>query len=540
MPARLRIEELESPTWLKQKYSIERLTAEEIGNLLGCSKNPVLNKLEEFGIPKREVRPHISSLLYRDEAWLREQYFERGLSTKDIGAICCVDRGTIQKWMKHYKIPFNERANQLCKNDPGWLREKYLEEGLSAAKIGNLAGVERCTILRWLEKHDVPRRHTPPPSKYAQYRNKEWLLEQYVKKELSTYEIADGIGCCFQTVCEWLDEFDIPRRDWVAHLRSENCESSWNDKFFDELTTDGAYIIGMIIADGSISTEQYVIQIVQKDRRILDKISSVMSGGNFHQMSNAWQVSFNSKHAREIMTDKFGIPNGKQKSYTVRIPDCILERDDLVSHCIRGIFDGDGFVRKGGSHFEFCSGSLGLLSDIANVLTRLISLPAVELNWVPGGYIKKNGERSGAYNIEYGSVLDAIDFARFIYGPDLECYGSNLYLERKKERFQSSCDRWRGRDWLCEQIKSGKTNEDIAIELNVSVHRVAKVLNGIGVHDFPYKDSEWLRAEFVNKGRSVYGIADDYGVRSDAILYYVNKYGLMEERSGYWNQDMAF
>lgn len=431
-------------------------------------------------------------------------------------------------------------------DSPEWLRQKYWEEELTAKAIGELLGCSKPVVLRRMREHNIPARSNSQSSiltqGYAQYRNREWLQEYYVEKKLSSHEIARQIGCGFQTVCRWLDELNIPRRDWVAQFRYENRESSWNDKFFDTLTPDGAYIIGLIIAEGSLSrtdTSRNRVQIAQKDRTILDKISGIVCGGNFNKVNNSWALTLNSKHAHEVLTGKFNLPTGREKSYTVRIPDCILERDDLLPHCIRGIFDGDGSINEYGNSLGFSSGSLGLLNDIVSVLTRLVSLPNVEPQWALGGYIKKNGERSGAYYIDYGGILDAIDFAKFIYGPSLDVYGSTLYLERKRERFQPVCDRWHGREWLCEQIDNCKTNEDIAIEINVPINRVARVLNGIGVYDFPYKDPEWLKTEFVHNGRSVWHIADDYNVRADHVGYYIDKYGLREARSRHWNLELG-
>lgn len=414
-----------------------------------------------------------------------------------------------------------------------WLKKKYWDEEFSSTEMAGLAGVQKCTILRWMKRLGIPKRTSGETltlkNGYARYKNKKWLWEHYVEKELSTYQIADQIGCGFQTVCRWLDELDIPKRDWTTHLYYENRESLWNDEFFDELTFDTAYVIGMIIADGSlrgIKAKQYNIGITQKNRDILDKISDAVHGGNIHKVNRSWSLHLNSKHAYGVLIEKYGLPPGQKKSYTVRIPHRIIEREDLLPHCIRGIFDGDGSVARGGTHFSFSSGSIALLNDIANVLTRIVSLPPIEPQWEFGGYIKKNGERSGAYHLSYNNVLDAIDFGRFIYGSDLDIYGSTLYLERKRKHFQTICDRWRGREWLCEQIDKGKTNEDIADELGVVKHRVAKVLNGIGVYDFPHKDPKWLRDAVEVQGRSNASIGREFSVRSDRVQYYCDKYGI--------------
>lgn len=42
--------------------------------------------------------------------------------------------------------------------DPGWLRQKYWEEGCSLSEIGKVVGRDLKTIQRWMIKFDIPRR----------------------------------------------------------------------------------------------------------------------------------------------------------------------------------------------------------------------------------------------------------------------------------------------------------------------------------------------------------------------------------------------
>jgi len=42
--------------------------------------------------------------------------------------------------------------------DSNWLRQKYWDEGLTLAEIGNLMGVCRNTIFKWMKRFNIPRR----------------------------------------------------------------------------------------------------------------------------------------------------------------------------------------------------------------------------------------------------------------------------------------------------------------------------------------------------------------------------------------------
>ena len=53
-----RIPELADKRWLKQKVTIEGLTYQEIADLLGCSRQYVHQKVNEYGVPRAgEVEP---------------------------------------------------------------------------------------------------------------------------------------------------------------------------------------------------------------------------------------------------------------------------------------------------------------------------------------------------------------------------------------------------------------------------------------------------------------------------------------------------
>jgi hypothetical protein len=46
-----------------------------------------------------------------------------------------------------------------------------------------------------------------------QYRNAEWLEAQYIEKDRTQAEIANICGCCQSTVGDWLDKFDIEKKE---------------------------------------------------------------------------------------------------------------------------------------------------------------------------------------------------------------------------------------------------------------------------------------------------------------------------------------
>lgn len=292
--------------------------------------------------------------------------------------------------------------------------------------------------------------------------------------------------------------------------------NSWDEHFFDDLTPDGAYIIGLIIADGYIrnsisgrGTRQYTVGIHQNNPDILHRIAQVLNfEGNLCGAGNSstMQLMLGSKHAWRMLTGRYGIPAGKAKTYTARIPEIIRSDIGLSPHFIRGYFDGDGSIYIGNSggpngycrcnQLHFCSGSSQFMNDLVEVLVKYVGMGYKEPIWRKGGYVKKDGTYSGDYEVRWVSLSELVDFAHFIYGPDLDVYDSDLYLRRKKEKFDSLHDIWQG-----------------------------------------YYD--WLYEEYVVNGRSIGNIAKDSDIEAGGIGIIINMLDLRQERSQYWNLELG-
>lgn len=61
-------------------------------------------------------------------------------------------------------------------------------------------------------------------------RDREWLYEQYVSKEQSTYEIADKLNIHATTVGNWLTKHEIELRDRTAHIDEESANNTYRNE----------------------------------------------------------------------------------------------------------------------------------------------------------------------------------------------------------------------------------------------------------------------------------------------------------------------
>ena len=103
-----------------------------------------------------------------------------------------------------------------------WLTEHYINQKLSAEKCAKIANVEKTTILRWLKYFKIPRRKRNDYNydKLIEYNNmnkiiisKEWLIENYINKKLSCNECAKIYGCSATHIRDMLIEYEIKLRE---------------------------------------------------------------------------------------------------------------------------------------------------------------------------------------------------------------------------------------------------------------------------------------------------------------------------------------
>lgn len=150
-----------------------------------------------------------------------------------------------------------------------------------------------------------------------------------------------------------------------------------NERFFSEWSSEMAYILGYLYADGYMDRDKYRIRLASKDKQILEDIKGKLNySGELKSCSNK-QGEWLELHIqnKQIYSDlrKLGIyPN---KSLTMRFPEIPKE---VLPHFIRGYFDGDGCIyevkRKRptpGLETDFATGSKEFAKSLLEILNKI-------------------------------------------------------------------------------------------------------------------------------------------------------------------------
>jgi len=209
-----------------------------------------------------------------------------------------------------------------------------------------------------------------------------------------------------------------------------------NEDFFKCWSSEMAYVLGFIAADGSIIKNKrgaHFLEVETIDKGLLESIRKLIGSNHkigIRKRSVSWQVSYRLQVGSKVMFDDLvdlGLTQNKAKR--LRIPDVPKK---YLAHFVRGYFDGDGSVsfcekykynRKNCSRFiitRFVSSSEGMLNDIGTIIHDIAK-----------ARLKKPVPRQdNSFQLQY-STNDSRKIYRFLYSKK-----DNIFLERKKIVFE--------------------------------------------------------------------------------------------------------
>lgn len=158
----------------------------------------------------------------RNRDWLYEQYHEKGLSARQIGKQLECYNDTVLNWTDRHGIERKHRSEIMSNgdvqklHDRGWLKQEYQNKQRPAPEIADQCNVDSATVYHWLEVHGIDIRHvaeTRSNGDVQKLMDKDWLKEMYVERGLSSHKIADKLNQSKNSVLCWLDKHGIETRE---------------------------------------------------------------------------------------------------------------------------------------------------------------------------------------------------------------------------------------------------------------------------------------------------------------------------------------
>ena len=173
----------------------------------------------------------------------------------------------------------------------------------------------------------------------------------------------------------------LGRNGYAARTMSDiKRKYTLNEDYFDVISENQAYILGLLFADGHNNTSrgEVVLQLELSDREVLELIN--LEIGSNRPLRTV--VLKDPKHAhqsrlcvasRRMSACLASLGMTHDKTYTLEYPAWLPQ--DMQRHFIRGYVDGDGYVSNGECSIigtkAFCDGVAFVLAETLGVTTTM-------------------------------------------------------------------------------------------------------------------------------------------------------------------------
>ena len=200
-------------------------------------------------------------------------------------------------------------------------------------------------------------------------------------------------------------------------------------KFFENWTPESAYIYGFISADGYIKYEHgernensLQFELADYDHDILDKIKDILQyeGEVRYSNRNTVKLTIGNKKLISDLIEK-GMPR-TNKTFEIDYPYALP--DELFSHYLRGLFDGDGtiYIKDNTILFRL----LGTQS-LLNTIHEKICMLCIDIS--TNHIYDRNKDGCNVFDLSVQNKYKAIAIYEFMY------QNSTIHLDRKYNKY---------------------------------------------------------------------------------------------------------
>lgn len=214
-------------------------------------------------------------------------------------------------------------------------------------------------------------------------------------------------------------------------IRNNNCykTKSVDENFFEKIDTpEKAYILGLVYADGYLTNGVFGLCLIDKDRYMLEEIKKLMKSSHkivdrsriepTGTIVNSSIFQLKNKKIEQDLLDK-GVFYRKTK--ILKFPTEEQVPNSLLSHFVRGFFDGDGSVYY--SNAGIIISLLGTYSMMESILSIFKDLSGTNSK------IYQDKRHDELYYISVGGKNMVFSIYQYLYKD------ASLFLERKKKKF---------------------------------------------------------------------------------------------------------
>ena len=260
------------------------------------------------------------------------------------------------------------------------------------------------------------------------------IIDNYTNKNFGQLKSGRRFNLSSSAVKTILKKHNIEIRDFHTSICLSNQiydktsqQYKKNADFFKNESSNMAWLVGFLAADGNISKKgnKIRIELSSVDKEILEKIKEIVQIDNpIKEREDKRGFCFTSlewacKEHKEDLQAYGVIPC---KTYTLTPPHKLSSKFHI--DYIRGYFDGDGTINQNNKSLRWgiCGASKGVLEWIIKTLEEQYQIPSVKIH-------KDSSNDKDFYSFVY-STNSTKKLYEKLYTPN------SLFLKRKKDKYE--------------------------------------------------------------------------------------------------------
>lgn len=274
---------------------------------------------------------------------------------------------------------------------------KMYLEGKTLSEVAEFFEISPTTVWVSLKRNNIKRR-THGGIDLIPHKD---VIDKY-KNGISTTIIANEYNVDRHTICNILEKHKIERNN-IYHNKGLD-ENYW--EIIDSY--DKAYFLGFFITDGNVYGNDVRLQLKNESQYILETLKNKTKSENKVRQDKRGFSTFSVKRKKWVDDlAKYGVI--PQKTSTVYFPDSLPT--DLLSHFVRGLIDGDGWISFKGKQIGFC-GNETLVTQLRDFIVQTLDVYNCK--------VLKTGEN--LYQVCWCSKKDIKKIGEYIYKDKSDCF----------------------------------------------------------------------------------------------------------------------
>lgn len=278
------------------------------------------------------------------------------------------------------------------------------QEGMSMSKIGKHICKSTTTVYNVLHRNKISIR-----TQGGIYRLNEDEIVSGYKNGDSCQTLADKYEVSFGTIRNVLDKHKVKRDNRYHNLTLDL-------KYWSTIDTyDKAYFLGLMITDGNVCGNFVSLSLKSTDSDIIETFAQKTHNSNkLSEDKRGNGMIRTGAKCKDWVKDLVKHNVYANKTYTTAFPDTVDEK--LMSHFIRGLIDGDGWISYKSHSIGFC-GTERLVTQVRDKLVDVLGVFNVK--------VIHSGQH--LWMINWASKRDIKNIGEFLYKDKRDCYLKRKY-----------------------------------------------------------------------------------------------------------------